>query len=274
MTNAASHRIAADHGVAADIATARDMRTAPRPFRDPEEAARLAADLNRRFKGASAEEILHAVFREKVAGEAALVSSFGADSAALLHVLSTVAPEAPVLLLDTEMLFVETLEYQQELGALLGLTGIRRIRPDEAELTAEDRMGDLHQSDQDACCDLRKVRPLARALAPFGAAVSGRKRHQSATRAALEVFEADADGRLRINPLADWTSEMVRERIREAGLPPHPLVAKGFLSIGCAPCTTAVRPGEDPRAGRWRGAAKTECGIHVIDGKTARPRAA
>ena len=252
-----------------------DRAAAPSAILRPAaEAEALAARLNAEFAGASAETILAAAFRDGVAGEAALVSSFGADSAALLHLLSRAAPEAPVLLLDTLMLFPETLDYQQELSTLLGLTGVRRITPDAAAMTAEDPDGTLHAADHDACCDLRKVRPLETALAPFAAAVSGRKRHQAATRASMQSFETDAAGRIRINPLADWSADDVRAHIKAAGLPPHPLVAKGFPSIGCAPCTTPVKPGEDPRAGRWRGADKTECGIHIVDGKVVRPKAA
>ncbi|MGG7566251.1 phosphoadenylyl-sulfate reductase [Rhodovulum sp. DZ06] len=242
-----------------------------RPMRSSEDAQRLADRLNAEYAGASAEEILRAAFVDKVAGDAALVSSFGADSAALLHLLAQVAPDAPVLLLDTQMLFPETLAYQQELSAKVGLTGVRRIRPDEAARLAEDPADDLHQRDHDACCDLRKVRPLENALAPFGAAVTGRKRHQAATRADMKPFEIDGAGRLRINPLADWSSQDVRAYIKDNALPPHPLVAKGYPSIGCAPCTTPVKPGEDPRAGRWRGADKEECGIHIVDGKVVRP---
>lgn len=234
-------------------------------------AAACAADLNARFEGAAAGDVLRAVFRDKVAGDAALVSSFGAESAALLHLLSQAAPDAPVLLLDTLLLFPETLAYQQDLSARLGLTGVRRIRPEDAALAREDPLDDLRDHDQDACCDLRKVRPLERALAPFGAVVSGRKRFQAATRARLARFEADETGRIRVNPLADWTLDDVRAHIKAHGLPPHPLVAGGFASIGCAPCTTPVAEGEDPRAGRWRGTKKVECGIHFVNGRVVRP---
>ncbi|MFT7026462.1 MAG: phosphoadenosine phosphosulfate reductase [Paracoccaceae bacterium] len=232
----------------------------------PERAAALEAE----YGGASAARILEAVFKGGVAGPAALVSSFGAESAALLHLLAQTAPGAPVLLIDTELLFPETLAYQRDLSALLGLTGVVRIGPDAGDLRAEDPADDLHRHDANACCDLRKVRPLARALAPYGAAVSGRKRFQASTRARLRVFEAGEDGRIRVNPLATWSMEDVRAHIRTHGLPPHPLVASGFPSIGCAPCTTPVAAGEDPRAGRWRGSDKTECGIHFVNGRMVR----
>ncbi|MFT4793670.1 MAG: phosphoadenosine phosphosulfate reductase [Paracoccaceae bacterium] len=234
-------------------------------------AAARAAALETAFADASAEDILRAVFVDGVAGPAALVSSFGAESAALLHLLSRAAPDAPVLLLDTLLLFPETLAYQQDLSVRLGLTGVRRIQPQDATLLREDPADDLREHDTDACCDLRKVRPLAAALMPFGAVVSGRKRFQAATRTHLPRFEADADGRIRVNPMANWTSEDVRAHIKTHNLPPHPLVAGGFASIGCAPCTTPVAADEDPRAGRWRGSRKVECGIHFVNGQVVRP---
>ena len=156
------------------------------------------------------------------------------------------------------------------LAAHLGLRNVRNIYPSPAEVMAEDADGALHRRDPDACCDLRKVRPLDRALARWPVTISGRKRFQAATRSAIDVFEADAD-RLRVNPLATWTAADVRDYMAEHALPLHPLVARGYPSIGCAPCTTAVRPGEDPRAGRWRGLDKVECGIHFgPDGRIRR----
>lgn len=112
------------------------------------------------------------------------------------------------------------------------------------------------------CCWIRKVDPLDTALEPFSAWITGRKRHQASTRAALLPFEADA-GRIKVNPLADWTGKDVTDYLERHDLPPHPLVADGYPSIGCMPCTSRVAEGEDARAGRWRGKSKVECGIHV-----------
>jgi phosphoadenosine phosphosulfate reductase len=168
------------------------------------------------------------------------------------------------------MLFQETLDYQQELAARLGLTNLRNLRPDPADLARVDPGDTLHRRDTDACCDIRKVRPLERALARWPVTILGRKRFQAATRAQVEVFEAH-DDRLRINPLAGWSAQDIRDYMTAHGLPAHPLVARGYPSIGCAPCTTPVRPGEDPRAGRWRGTDKLECGIHFgADGRVRR----
>jgi phosphoadenosine phosphosulfate reductase len=128
----------------------------------------------------------------------------------------------------------------------------------------------LHQRDTDACCEIRKVAPLDRALRRWPVSITGRKRFQAATRAALEVFEWDGD-RLRVNPLAHWSAADLRAYMDAHDLPRHPLVAKGFKSIGCWPCTTPVAEGEDDRAGRWRGSDKLECGIHFgADGRVLR----
>lgn len=236
----------------------------------------MAARLNAKYRGAEAQDVLWAAAHKEFPGGLALVSSFGAESAALLHMVSQIDKALPVLFLETGMLFPATLAYQQNLSEQLGLTGVRLVRPDSAEVRAEDPDGALHGPDADSCCDLRKTRPLERALAPFQAWVTGRKRFQTADRANLEMFEVDPAGRLKLNPLADWDAARISEYMDAHDLPRHPMVAEGFPSLGCAPCTTKVRPGEDPRAGRWRGSDKTECGIHIVDGKIVRgnPQAA
>jgi phosphoadenosine phosphosulfate reductase len=176
----------------------------------------------------------------------------------------------PVLMLDTLMLFQETLDYQQDLAVRLGLTNLRNLRPDPADLAHTDPDDTLHRRDTDACCHIRKVRPLEQALARWPVTVLGRKRFQATTRATIEVFEAH-DDRLRINPLAGWSAQDIRDYMTDHGLPAHPLVARGYPSIGCSPCTTPVMPGEDARAGRWRGSDKLECGIHFgADGRVRR----
>lgn len=220
------------------------------------------ARLNSRFEGKSAQEILRFALTEGFSGDIAMVSSFGADSAVLLHMVSEIKASTPVLMVDTNKLFPETLRYRDKLAAHLGLTDVRAHRPTKADLAKEDPAGMLWMSDTDICCHVRKVLPLDRALEGFGAWISGRKRHQSATRAEIDVFEVE-DGRVKVNPLVDWTAAEVLAYAREHDLPPHPLVAQGFPSIGCLPCTSKVEEGEDPRAGRWRGQEKTECGIHI-----------
>jgi phosphoadenosine phosphosulfate reductase len=192
----------------------------------------------------------------------AAVSSFGAESAVLLHMVAQVDRDVPVVFTNTQKIFGETLAYRDELSEHLGFTDLRVFRPDPRLLAARDDKGLRWSYDPDGCCDLRKVEPLRRALAPFDAWISGRKGFQAGTRQALPRFEID-EGRLKINPLADWNKAALSTYFAVHELPRHPLEAQGYPSIGCAPCTSRVQPGEDPRAGRWRGWDKVECGIHV-----------
>ncbi len=202
---------------------------------------------------------LQAVGREHLA----VVSSFGTESAALLKVMADVDPAIPVIFLDTGWLFEETLAYRDTLIATLGLRDVRSIKPLEETLSREDPNRELWFSDPDACCRIRKVEPLARALAPFTAWINGRKRFQGGLRATIPVVEQDGI-RLKFNPFANVTREEIEAIYAAAKLPPHPLVASGFLSVGCMPCTSRTSPDEDARAGRWRGRPKTECGIHTV----------
>lgn len=221
----------------------------------------LAARRNLLHRKSDAQTILRHVLDDVQIGPVALVSSFGAESVVLLHMVAKIAPATPVIFLDTEMLFPQTLAYQREVADHLGLRDIRRIVPDRAEVLARDVDGLLHQADPDACCALRKAAPLAQALEGFGGWITGRKQFQGGARAELPLFEKDG-ARIKINPLAGWKAADLSDYIRRHRLPRHPLVTAGYPSIGCQPCTSRVRPGEDMRAGRWRDTAKTECGIH------------
>lgn len=225
-----------------------------------------AARLNALYDGKTAQELLSAVLNDGVAGRVAMVSSFGAESAVLLHLVAQVAPNTPVLFLETGKHFPETLAYRDQLVAQLGLTNVINLTPDPVELAARDESGLRWSYDPDGCCDLRKVRPLAKALAGFDASITGRKAFQASTRAHLPRFEldhSDSAGRLKINPLIDWPAEAIANWFTAHNLPAHPLVAQGYPSIGCSPCTSKVAPGEDPRSGRWNGWDKVECGIHL-----------
>jgi phosphoadenosine phosphosulfate reductase len=220
------------------------------------------ASLDARLNDASPAEIIRAavdiVGREKLA----LVSSFGTESAALLKFAADVDPAIPVVFLDTGWLFEETLAYRNTLIEHLGLTDVRTIHPLTEDVARQDADRELWLTDPDACCHLRKVEPLTRALSSFDAWLNGRKRFQGGDRAAIPVVERDG-ARLKFNPLANVTAEELKALYAEAKLPQHPLVASGFASVGCMPCSSRSAPGEDARAGRWRGKAKTECGIHV-----------
>ena len=202
-----------------------------------------------------------------------MVSSFGAESAILLHMVAQIDPTVPVVFLETHKHFAETVAYRDDLVARLGLTNLVVVEPDPTRLAERDGNGLRWSFDPDGCFEIRKVEPLARALAGYDATITGRKGFQSATRAGLPRFEIDRSdmaGRLKINPLANWSKAELDAYVADHDLPAHPLVAQGYPSIGCSPCTTKVAPGEDPRSGRWKGWDKVECGIHepgVSDGE-------
>jgi len=250
----------ADLGLSRGIARVRDrIDTGPR-FTDAD-----AIRLNRMFRGADTAAVLDAVLNDRIAGDVAVVSSFGAESVVLLHLIAQVAPDTPVLFLDTGKHFAETLAYRDEVVARLGLTNLQILTPDPADLAARDETGLRWSYDPDGCCEIRKVRPLEKALSRFDASITGRKAFQSSTRANLPRFEVDTSdslGRLKINPLIDWQAADLAAYIAEHDLPAHPLIADGYPSIGCSPCTSKVAEGEDARSGRWKGWDKTECGIH------------
>ncbi|WP_324828170.1 phosphoadenylyl-sulfate reductase [Qipengyuania zhejiangensis] len=223
-----------------------------------------AIRLNRMFRGSDTEEWLEAVIATELVGDVAIVSSFGAESAVLLHLVASIDARVPVLFLDTGKHFPETLAYRDELASRLNLNLVN-LYPEISDLTARDESGLRWSYDPDGCCELRKVKPLAKALAQFDASFTGRKAFQSSTRANLPRFEVDTSdpqGRLKINPLIDWSAQDIAAYMTNHDLPRHPLVERGFPSIGCSPCTRPVGEGEDPRAGRWSGWDKVECGIH------------
>ena len=227
----------------------------------------LVTALNARLRNHGATDVLRAAV--DALPDLALVSSFGAESVVLLHLSAMVKRDIPVIFVDTEMLFTETLVYQQEVAERLKLKDLRIIRA--GDITEHDPDGTLHQRDTNACCALRKTAPLQKALSPFSSWITGRKRYQSGRRASLDFFEVeDGTDRIKVNPLARWSPEDIQEYMIENRLPRHPMVAQGYPSIGCAPCTSKVEDGEDPRAGRWRGEDKDECGIHFVNGKMVR----
>ena len=207
-------------------------------------------------------DLLQFALKQAFPGQIAVVSSFAAESVVLLHHVAEIDPATPVLFLNTGKLFGETLRYRDRLQDVLGLTDIRAIGPHPDDRKAEDPEGTLWSRDPDACCHFRKVVPLSRAIAGFSATVTGRKRFQTAARAAMDRVEL-ADGRFRFNPLMVWSLSDLTRYIDENNLPKHPLVIDGYPSIGCMPCTRRVAAGEGYRAGRWAGLDKDECGIHL-----------
>ncbi len=242
----------------------------------PRFTAADAHRLNNMFRGVDTHEMLRTVLGENMLGDVAVVSSFGVESAVLLHLIASVDSSVPVLFLETGKHFPETLAYRDALAARLGLTDLRNLYPNPELLAKKDESGLRWSYDPDGCCEIRKVLPLEKTLAGFDATFTGRKAFQAATRATLPRFEldtSDAAGRLKVNPIVTWSREELDAYFVENDLPRHPLEAVGYPSIGCAPCTSKVAPGEDPRSGRWRGWEKTECGIHtpVTDGDPDQP---
>lgn len=225
-------------------------------------------ELQARYADATPAELVEAMLRTEFPGQIALVSSFGAESAVLLHLAAQVDKAVPVIFLDTGKVFGETRRYRDQLIARLGLTDVRTVTPDAAALTDQDPKGVLWSQNANACCNVRKVEPLERALAPYRAWFTGRKAFQTSDRAKLPKVEF-ADGRFKINPLVGMSRQSLSDYFDAHDLPHHPLEADGYFSIGCMPCTDRVAPGEDPRAGRWRGQDKVECGIHVPKGAVA-----
>jgi phosphoadenosine phosphosulfate reductase len=223
----------------------------------PTLAARLDAELRHAHPRTVLESALE-TFGDKLA----LVSSFGAESAVLLDIASRVKRDIPVLFLDTGMLFGQTLDYRKQLTQRLGLSDVRDLRPHFHDLAVGDPDARLWQTDTDACCNLRKVVPLDAALSGFDAWITGRKRFHGGARLSLPVVE-QSGRHIKFNPLANWTKADLDAYAAEHDLPAHPLVAQGFPSIGCWPCTQPADEGEEVRAGRWNGSNKTECGIHV-----------
>jgi phosphoadenosine phosphosulfate reductase len=226
------------------------------------EALDQATSLEALYGDLPAREIIARAAKEIFPGGIAAVSSFGADSAVLLHMIAEVDRSMPVIFLDTGKHFGETLEYRDALAADFGLSNIQVVTPEDAALVRIDPDGTLHETDTNACCDIRKVEPMARGVAPYRAWFTGRKRHQASTRAVMPVFET-VGTRVRINPLARWTTSDQADYMRAHALRANPLVAYGYLSIGCFPCTQPVQAGDDARSGRWAGHAKVECGIHM-----------
>lgn len=221
-----------------------------------------AASLNAQMQGRSAEDMFNIAIRDLFPGQIALVSSFGAESAVLLHLAAQTDRATPVLFLDTGKLFEQTLKYRDALIERLGLSNVRVLAPDARQLAAQDESGTLWFRDAEACCRIRKVEPLQRGLKPFAAWINGRKRYQAGTRHDIPLVEADG-ARLKFNPLAGWSAAEIDAYFARHELPRHPLVADGYLSIGCETCTRPVAAGQDARSGRWQGSEKTECGIHL-----------
>ncbi len=228
--------------------------------------------LDDRFDGLEGLDLIAATYSE-FGDRFAVVSSFGTESAVLLHLTAQVSRDIPVIFLNTGKLFGETLRYQKTLIEQLGLNRVVSVEPDPGDVSAKDPKGVLWTRDLDSCCFIRKVRPLAKALEGYEAWATGRKTFQGGARSALRLIESDGP-RVKINPLANWSRDEIESYFAQHNLPQHPLKAEGYLSVGCMPCTTPTGQDESSRSGRWRGQDKSECGIHIpslVEGAGATP---
>jgi len=235
------------------------------------ETLKSVAKLNEEWRSHTAMEAIRFTSANFSNGRLAVTSSFGSESAILLHLVSLVDKSIPVFFIDTGKHFRATLDYRDTLANEFGLSSVKIILPSSQDLLEKDPDGSLHLRDIDTCCDIRKVAPLDTALSGIDAWITGRKRYQTSDREDIPIFENGRVGKIKVNPLANWNMYDVQHYMDVHALPPHPLVDEGYLSIGCEVCTTKVAPGEDPRTGRWRGEDKTECGIHVTeDGRIVR----
>lgn len=216
--------------------------------------------LNERFKGADIPEILGWLGTE-FKKEVVATSSFQTQSLPLLHLMSLHCPEVKIFFLDTGFHFKETLEFVSKLRSDFGLR-IETLRPLLSNDDFLEQYGGLYQKDPEMCCYLNKVEPMTRALKGASAWISGVRHDQTKTRASMQLFNLQPDGILKICPIIDWNQKMIDDYITENSLPVHPLLSKGYRSIGCAPCSRPTLAHEDPREGRWSGTAKTECGLH------------
>jgi phosphoadenosine phosphosulfate reductase len=228
------------------------------------------ARLRRLYGHLAAQPFLRAMIEQEFRGRIAAVSSFGAESAVILALIAEIDPATPVIFLDTGWHFAETIAYRDRLAGLLGLTNLRSVTPSASDLHREDRDNRLHASDPERCCHIRKVLPLDRALAGYEAWITGRKRYHGGERSQLDAIE-DVDGRIKINPLAGWSQPWIAAEFRARNLPVHPLVARGYPSVGCAPCTSQAAANDGVRSGRWIDKEKTECGIHRAKWAQAEP---
>jgi phosphoadenosine phosphosulfate reductase len=228
-------------------------------------------DLQNKFGNLHAFELLEKVITEFGVEKIALFSSFGSYSALLLDVVAKINPNVAVLFIDTQKHFIETVQYVNRLEKDLGLKNLQRLTPDEKIVANADKVGDLWSFNVDRCCWIRKVEPLDRHMkeAGYTAVITGRRSYQTAERSTMQTIELDDQEIFRINPFAFWSKDDVKNEFNKRGLPQHPLVAAGYPSIGCKPCTFPVQEGQDERAGRWAhlkkddGEQKVECGIHL-----------
>jgi phosphoadenosine phosphosulfate reductase len=233
----------------------------------------LFQEFHSNYNHLEAEKLIEAANKFFSDGSLVSFSSFGSYSSLMLDMVAKVNNNLPILFLETGKHFPETLEFVEQVKTSLNLKNIVALTPDEKILKNVDPEGDLWKVHVDRCCWIRKVEPLDRYIEANNivSVITGRRAYQTKEREKMELVEMDDKGKIRLNPVAFWSKDKIKEEFAKRNLIQHPLVAKGYPSIGCAPCTRAVNPGEDERSGRWAHVAdyqpnslqKTECGIHL-----------
>lgn len=224
-------------------------------------------ELNRRFETSEPDDIVRWALEDSGLQQMAIASAFQAEGTCLIHMATLVRPDVPILFLDTGFHFAETLAFRERLRETLGLNVVE-LTGDYTEDSQAEAFGPrLFERDPKRCCELNKVIPFDRALRGFDAWMTSMRRDSAWTRASTPIvsetqFE-DGQAVVKINPIANWSRRDAWAYLKEYDLPHNPLYDLGYASIGCAPCTRMVFPGEDERAGRWSGLLRTECGIHV-----------
>jgi phosphoadenosine phosphosulfate reductase len=219
-------------------------------------------ELSAEYEAKSPEAVLHWAL-EEFDHDVALATGFGAEGCVLIHMLAQIRRDARIFYLDTDLLFPETYALRDELAARYHIRFERRSSRFSLEAQAREFADRLWERQPDLCCKLRKVEPLAEMVGDLRAWITAIRRDQTSARASAGIIERDQKfGLIKINPLANWSSIDVWNYIVKHDIPHNPLHSAGYTSIGCTPCTTPVQINEDPRAGRWRGACKTECGLH------------
>ena len=218
--------------------------------------------LNSKFANGEPISILEHSILNLFKNKIVYVCSFGTESAIILHLISKISKDIPILILNTHFLFEETIKYKDDLLKLLGLRNCHEVFPDDKLLKKFDSDNDLWKTEVDKCCNLRKVLPLEKSLTNFEAWISGRKTYHLAERKNLKAFEI-INKKIVVNPLFKSSKDFVENYFLLNELPKHPLVAKGYLSIGCKHCTIKTNNIKDLREGRWSDKTKTECGIHL-----------
>jgi len=251
------------------LAWKKDGRLMESAMTTPNESPFNLDEANSALETATPQEVIQFVW-DRLGPDVAMQSSFGADSACLLHIATQVVPDMRVLFLETHYHFPETHRFKAELTERLGLNIIDLQVVRGRDWFLAEHGDDLHRRDRELCCQLNKVEPMEQAKRDLGlrAYLTGVRRGQTETRRHMQVLTPESGGILKVAPILTWSRDQVRDYVRTHDLPFHPLVEEGYPSIGCAPCTAKPLDPNDERSGRWTGSEKTECGLHLPPPKT------